>query len=65
MEILGNEGKTVMLVAVDVQVAGLVAVVGLLSPILASLAMAIRSIIVVGNSLRLRRIVAKRLFLKI
>lgn len=35
---------------------------GMLSPVLASLAMAISSLIVVGNSLRLRRVAMKKLF---
>lgn len=38
------------------------AAVGMLSPVLASLAMAVSSLIVVGNSLRLRRVAVRKLF---
>jgi Cu+-exporting ATPase len=38
------------------------AAVGLLSPVLASLAMAVSSMIVVGNSMRLRNVATKKLF---
>jgi Cu+-exporting ATPase len=38
------------------------AAIGLLSPVLASLAMAISSMIVVGNSMRLKNVATRKLF---